>query len=57
MSMMPEDVQQQFAALPLEQQMSLLQSYVGKSMATYDGNLELLGVADVNTPFTVSISF
>ena len=55
MSMMPEDVQQQFAALPLEQQMSLLQSYVGKSMATYDGNLELLGVADVNTPFTVSI--
>ena len=55
MSMMPEDVQQQFAALPLEQQMSLLQSYIGKSMATYDGNLELLGVADVNTPFTVSI--
>ncbi|MBR5786075.1 MAG: ABC transporter ATP-binding protein/permease [Clostridia bacterium] len=55
MSMMPEDVQQQFAALPLEQQMSLLQSYVGKSMATYDGNLELLGVADVDTPFTVSI--
>ena len=55
MSMMPEDIQQQFAALPLEQQMSLLQSYVGKSMATYDGNLELLGVADVNTPFTVSI--
>ena len=53
--LMPEDVQQQFAVLPAEQQMALIKSYISASMATYEGNLELLGVADVDIPFTINI--
>jgi putative ABC transport system permease protein len=52
---MPEDVQKQFALMPVEQQMALLKSYISSSMSSYDGNLEKLGVADVNDPFMINI--
>lgn len=54
-AMMPEDVQKQFALMPVEQQMALLKSYISSSMSSYDGNLEKLGVADVNDPFMINI--
>lgn len=54
-AIMPEDVQKQFALMPVEQQMSLLKSYISSSMSSYDGNLEKLGVADVNDPFMINI--
>lgn len=53
--MLPAEVQQQLSALPADQQIILLQSYITASIATYDGNLEKLGVADVDTPFTINI--
>ncbi len=54
-AIMPEDVQKQFALMPVEQQMALLKSYISSSMSSYDGNLEKLGVADVNDPFMINI--
>ena len=54
-AMMPEDVQKQFALMPVEQQMALLKSYISSSMSSYDGNLEKLGVADVDDPFMINI--
>ena len=52
---MPQELQAQFMNMPQEQQVAVLQKYMGSSMATYDGNLELMGVADVNNPFTINI--
>ena len=53
--MLPEDVLKQFNAMPQEQQMQVLQSYISSSMATLEGNLEKLGVADVDDPFMINI--
>ena len=54
-STMDEEMQAQFSNMPQEQQAAVLQKFVTLSMATYDGNLELLGVADVNNPFAINI--
>ena len=52
---MPAEMQAQFMSIPKEQQAMVIQSYVGSSTATYDGNLELMGVADADNPFTINI--
>lgn len=54
-STMDEEMQAQFSNMPQEQQAAVLQEFMTLSMATYDGNLELLGVADVNNPFAINI--
>lgn len=42
------------AALP-EEQLEMLEKYMPQTDATYDGNLELLGVADLAKPSAISI--
>ncbi len=52
---MPAEMQAQFMSMTKEQQMMAIQSYMGASTATYDGNLELMGVADVDNPSVINI--
>ncbi|MBE7057912.1 MAG: ABC transporter ATP-binding protein/permease [Ruminococcaceae bacterium] len=52
---MPAEMQAQFMSMTKEQQMMAIQSYMGTSTATYDGNLELMGVADVDNPSVINI--
>ena len=54
-STMPENVQKQFMSMPQEQQNAVLQEYMSSSLATYEGNLKLLGVADIDEPFSINI--
>ena len=52
---LPEDIKQQLSMMPEEQQFALIQTYISSSMATYEGNLEKLGVADIDDPFMINI--
>ena len=57
MSTLTAEQQQAFAMMSEEQRNQIIKQYASKmvSDATYDGNMNLLGVADVNEPSTIAI--
>ena len=58
-STLPEEQQAYLASLPEEERTALLAQYAdaasASSGATYEGNLRLLGVTDLNSPSTISL--
>ncbi|MBQ9992214.1 MAG: ABC transporter ATP-binding protein/permease [Firmicutes bacterium] len=54
---LPAEQQQYFAALPAEQQQKMIAQYAANavSSATYEGNLDKLGVADLAKPSSIYI--
>ena len=52
---LPEEMQVYLATLNPAEQQEFLEQFAANSTATYDGNLELLGVVDLDTPSTISI--
>ncbi len=54
-STLPQETQEYLAALSEEERERALESYSTVSSATYDGNMEKLGVVDLDTPSGINI--